>query len=199
MLQYDALLVEQTLDQLETQVKPASTKKRGENFFSRETKKSHLQKEERIAPLATDNVTDRTVATIYQLEFDRIKYSLTNYLRVRLKKIEKSARYLKNTPELHSRLSDAESAHLEQYLEMSERCLGQIFLDRLPEHVRTLDDPEMLDGPRLNDYVFAEIMDEVGAVTVDGQEQIDLAKGDLVAIKYQTVQSLVLRDSAKLV
>ena len=171
ILLFNAQLVEQTLDRLEDQ------------------KETHIMGNEKGGE-----------KLIYQMEFDRLKYSLTCYLRFRLRKVEQHARFIADTPELHARLSTAELSHMTSFLQIKDACLGQIFLNRLPEHVRSLNETEMVQEPRTDSYVFAEILDDVGSIDIDGgQEQIELSRGDLVAIKYRTVQALVLRNVAKLV
>jgi hypothetical protein len=59
-----------------------------------------------------DSPAQRSRVHIMQLEVDRIRFSLTSYLKTRLRKIEKHGRFIDNTPELHTRLSTAELNHL---------------------------------------------------------------------------------------
>jgi GINS complex subunit 4 len=65
-----------------------------------------------LVPVDDESAAQRSVAHIMQLEVDRLRFSLTSYLKVRLRKIEKHARFIDTTPELHIRLSTAELNHL---------------------------------------------------------------------------------------
>ena len=71
-----------------------------------------VQTETYLRSTEEESAAQRSMAHILQLEVDRIRFSLTSYLKVRLRKIEKHARFIDNTPELHIRLSTAELNHL---------------------------------------------------------------------------------------
>jgi GINS complex subunit 4 len=147
-----------------------------------------------VPATGSESSTERARGLIYQMELDRIKFSLTSYLRCRLRKIERHARFVLNTPELHTRLSPAELTYLEQYLQITDKALHAMLLSRLPEHLRGLSEPDMRDEPDLDQYVFALLQDS--AAVQDNQERLELTLGDLVVIKYRTVQELVLQRRA---
>ncbi len=153
------------------------------------------QKEEFVVPASSsESASERARGNIYQMELDRIKFSLASYLRCRLRKLERHARFISNTPELHGRLSPAELGYLQRYQQLADSALQRLFLGRLPEHLRGLSEPDMRDEPDLDQYVFALLQDK--AVVQDNQERLELALGDLVAIKYRVVQELVLQRRA---
>jgi len=161
-----------------------------------------LQKDWNI-PNTTDDIQERAMANIYQMEVDRIKYALTCYLRTRIKKIERHARYISNTPEVHKLLSTKELEYLKGYLQVVDQCLYQGFLERLPQHLRTLADdrssPSMIEEPNLEQFIFALVTVDVGLFHMDTGEDIDLPLGDLIVIRYKAVRQLVLDKKLQLV
>ena len=142
----------------------------------------------------SESATERARSNIYQMELDRIKFALASYLRCRLKKAERHARFIVDTPELHTRLSPQELLYLQQFVQLTDKALHAVLLSRLPEHLRGLSEPDMRDEPDLDQYVFALLQDT--AVVQDNQERLELTMGDLVVIKYRTVQELVLQRRA---
>ena len=66
-----------------------------------------------------DDLEDHFESVIYQMDLDRVKYILTDYLRVILKKIQRFVFYLTSSNELLGRLSKAEVKFAKTYLKIA--------------------------------------------------------------------------------
>uniref|UniRef100_A0A7S1BFA1 DNA replication complex GINS protein SLD5 n=1 Tax=Corethron hystrix TaxID=216773 RepID=A0A7S1BFA1_9STRA len=107
-------------------------------------------------------------------ELGRIKYILTDYLRLRLKKIERFALFAReNWASEEGRMSPDEVNYLRGYGTILEGHLSSIVLQRLPDPYQSLTDPEMIDGPDLDEYVFCK----VGAEDLYVNNSISLSDG----------------------
>lgn len=56
------------------------------------------------------------IAVLYQMEIERVKYTLTRYLRTRLRKIEKSVLFIAQSDDMKRRLSPQELDFLKKYI-----------------------------------------------------------------------------------
>jgi predicted metalloprotease with PDZ domain len=86
-----------------------------------------------------------------QLDVDRVKFVLSDYLTDRLSKIEAHPLYLR---EQVDRMSEGEVAYLKQYGALLEHHLRHTVLDHIPEAWQALDEPNMIDRPDYEAYHF---------------------------------------------
>lgn len=155
------------------------------------------QREELVRRDSVD-VEERSLGNICEMELHRWKYCLTSYIRVRLQKIEKHARFIQSNPLVQRRLSTKELEYLKQYVTMMDTCFGELFLNKLPAPLRNLSETDtgtglsMVEQPDLDRYVFVRVNADVGPHTLEGGDEADLRKGDVVIIRYRHVQSLLL-------
>ncbi|THH14749.1 hypothetical protein EW146_g5628 [Bondarzewia mesenterica] len=82
-----------------------------------------------------------------QTEIERVKFIVRSYLRIRLHKIEKYARYIAATPEIQTRLSQTEVNHAKRYAKLTEDHFHISVLRSLPEHQQSLDDSTVFTPP----------------------------------------------------
>mmetsp|Transcript_12094 Transcript_12094/g.26879 ORF Transcript_12094/g.26879 Transcript_12094/m.26879 type:complete len:346 (+) Transcript_12094:82-1119(+) len=116
---------------------------------------------------AADPMLSSLAAGIYKMEADRVRFLLADLTRTRLAKIENHALHNR---ELVDRMSDEEVAYLKQYGGLAERHLQRTVLNSLPKEAwRKLNEPDMIDTPDLDAYVFCKVLETV---------EIDSSVGD---------------------
>lgn len=63
---------------------------------------------------------------------------LSQYLRIRIKKIEKYNIYILNNPEMYSLLSNDEKTYLQKYSDMVVKYFNNSFLNSIPNELREI-------------------------------------------------------------
>lgn len=71
--------------------------------------------------------------TIYQMDLDRVRYSLNKYMRVRLQKIEEQLDVIVATPEYMDRLSTAERVFATKLNMLNNDIFDETILKRLAD------------------------------------------------------------------
>lgn len=122
------------------------------------------------------------LATMAQVDLDRIKYVLDNWLAQRLAKIEAHPLHIR---EHIDSLSDAELEYLKEYGSLLEDHLRQTVLDHIPEAWQALDEAHMIDQPDYKGYHFWMVNEPI---EVDDVEQ-DV--GSCLLAKYITLRDLM--------
>lgn len=148
-------------------------------------------------------------AQIYKMDLDRTRFMLVDMARTRTAKIENHALHNRT---LVDRMSEEEVSYLRQYGELLEKHYRRTVLDHLPKEAwKKLDEPEMIDSPNLDDFVFCRALETVQIDASDGgedgEENEEEDGGDLVQefqagasliAMYGTVRDLVLEGKIEL-
>jgi hypothetical protein len=100
---------------------------------------------------STGQAVESLLATLGQMDLDRAKFALSDWLTCRLNKIEAHPLYMRDC--IHS-MSDAELEYLKHYGELMEHHLRQTVLDHVPDAWQKLDDANMIDRPEEEGYHF---------------------------------------------
>ena len=99
------------------------------------------------------------VASIHRMEADRVRFLLADLSRTRLKKIEAHPLYMRN---MVDRMSSHEVKYLVAFGELVEEHLRRTVLNHMPrDSLKKLDEPEMIDHPDLDEYVFCQVIENV--------------------------------------
>eukprot|EP00903_Cladosiphon_okamuranus_P014563 g13507.t1 len=149
-------------------------------------------------------------ASLYQMELDRLRYSLSKYLRTRLRKVEKDALYVLATAdgEMQGRLSDREKEHAKGYVDMLEDHFTRICLSQMPSNVRSLtnttQEENMVQEPNLDTFVVCRAKDDIGLVQIGeaagrDDSSMNLLRGDMFIVRYRPIRSLVLEGQVDLI
>ncbi|KAF7795921.1 hypothetical protein EIP86_007088 [Pleurotus ostreatoroseus] len=77
---------------------------------------------------------------LVQTEVERVMFVVRSYLRTRIQKIEKFARFICMTPEIHEKLSQGELDYALQYVKILDTILTNSVLQSLPPPQQGLDD-----------------------------------------------------------
>jgi GINS complex subunit 4 len=94
---------------------------------------------------------DALLGTIAQVDLDRTKFVLSDWLTSRLVKIEAHPLHIREKVDL---MSEDEVTYLKQYGALLEHHLRQTVLDHIPEAWQALDEPHMIEKPNLDEYHF---------------------------------------------
>ncbi|KAI0631542.1 GINS complex Sld5 component [Trametes polyzona] len=141
---------------------------------------------------------------LVQTEVERVKFVIRSYIRTRLHKIEKYARYISATPEMHEKLSKAELDHARRYSRLVEYHFNQSVLQSLPEQQRSLEEnvafmPPMTPEPDKLRPVFAHALQDCPPMRLPDGTMSEMQKGQISLVPYYVVEHLLLRGEVELV
>ncbi|TRM63489.1 hypothetical protein BD626DRAFT_494494 [Schizophyllum amplum] len=142
--------------------------------------------------------------TLVQTEIERARFIVRSYVRARLWKLEKYARYIMTHPEVQERISVAELDHARRHASLTDRHLYLSVLQALPPAQATLDDaplfvPGMVPPPDTARPVFARARVACGPVRLADNTALQFARGDIYLLPYEAVADLVERGEVDLV
>lgn len=155
------------------------------------------------------------VAQITKMDMDRTRFMLVDLARTRMAKIENHALHNRT---LIDRMTEEERVYLQQYGELLEKHYRRTVLDHLPKEAwKKLDEPEMIDSPNLEQFVFCRVLDETVSIDVNGETSAlnddladndeddyagdniqDHAGGSYLIVMYKQVKDLVLEGKVEL-
>ncbi|KIJ67197.1 hypothetical protein HYDPIDRAFT_84724 [Hydnomerulius pinastri MD-312] len=139
-----------------------------------------------------------------QTEVERVKFIVRSYLRTRLFKIEKFARYIMTNPEIQQRLSETEVDHARRFARLTDQHFYHSVLQSLPESQQTLDDqppfvPSMVTEPDKARAVFVHARQICPPVRLPDGTALEMQKGHISLTPYSVVEQLVTRGEVELV
>lgn len=129
------------------------------------------------------------IATIAQVDLDRARFVLSNWLACRLAKIEAYPLHMR---EKIDHLSDAELSYLKEYGSLLEEHLRGTVLDHIPEAWQSLDEPQMIDQPDYDGYHFWLVEEPVEA------DEVEQEKGTCLVAKYTAMKENMRQGKVRL-
>jgi len=142
--------------------------------------------------------------TLMEMEMARVKYIICEYLRVRLRKIERYALYLLKNETLQQNMSKHEVAFLKKFIEMKNAHFTTLVVNKLPKVHQSLDEStdkvDMVPKPNRDAFVFCKVLEDLGNVQVDDALESDtqMLKGDTFAIRYRIIRRFLNEDKVLL-
>ncbi|KAG2155330.1 Sld5-domain-containing protein [Suillus bovinus] len=141
---------------------------------------------------------------LVQTEVERVKFIVRSYLRTRLFKIEKFARYIMTSPQVQQQLSESEVEHARRFARLTDQHFYHSVLQSLPETQQTLDDqppfvPSMVTEPDKGRAVFVHARQDCPPVRLPDGTALDMRKGHISLTLYSVVEQLIARGEAELV
>jgi hypothetical protein len=136
----------------------------------------------------TDAVED-LMATMAQIDIDRTKFVLSDWLTRRLTKIEAHPLYMR---EKVDHMSDAELHYLKKYGELYENHLRNAVLDHIPEAWQRLDEDNMIDKPDYDSYHFWLVKDMIDNGDIEHEE------GTCLVAKYKEMREYMKEGKVEL-
>eukprot|EP00573_Skeletonema_grethae_P004339 CAMPEP_0201693866 /NCGR_PEP_ID=MMETSP0578-20130828/6319_1 /ASSEMBLY_ACC=CAM_ASM_000663 /TAXON_ID=267565 /ORGANISM="Skeletonema grethea, Strain CCMP 1804" /LENGTH=301 /DNA_ID=CAMNT_0048179465 /DNA_START=64 /DNA_END=969 /DNA_ORIENTATION=- len=154
------------------------------------------------------------VAQITKMDLDRTRFMLVDLARTRMAKIENHALHNRT---MVDRMTEEEVAYLRQYGELLEKHYQRTVLNHMPaEGWKKLDDPEMIDSPDLEQFVFCRALEpieidvsgEPNALNDGGEEEDDdddygdnlqpHDAGAFLIVMYKKVRELIAEGKVQL-
>lgn len=141
---------------------------------------------------------------LVQTEVERVKFIVRSYIRTRLFKIEKFARYIMTNPEVQQRLSESEVELARRFARLTDQHFYHSVLQSLPETQQTLDDrppfvPSMVTEPDKTRAVFVLARQDCPPVRLPDGTALDMRKGHISLTLYSVVEQLIARGEVELV
>ncbi|PCH34768.1 GINS complex Sld5 component [Wolfiporia cocos MD-104 SS10] len=141
---------------------------------------------------------------LVQTEVERVKFVVRSYVRTRLHKVEKYARWIAKTPEVHERLSKAELDHAKRYARLLEYHFTQSVLQSLPPDQQSLEEetafmPPMTPEPDKLRPVFVHALRDCPHVQLPDGSTITMEKGRISLTPYYVIEHLLARGEVELV
>ncbi|KZT20692.1 GINS complex Sld5 component [Neolentinus lepideus HHB14362 ss-1] len=139
-----------------------------------------------------------------QTEIERVKFIVRSYVRTRLYKIEKYARFIVANPEIQERLSATELEHARRFAHLMESHFHRTVLQSLPARQRGLADevpftPPMILEPDKMRAVFAMARTQCPPVRLPDGSTSEMEKGQISLTPYYVIEQLLARDEVELV
>lgn len=156
------------------------------------------------------NEDERFQNKLLQMDAERVKFLVADYLRVRLQKIMACPIHVMQNAEYHERLSEEEKTFTLQYIDAIESHFSRSCLQRLPESLRRLDEPtkdvvgmDMISSPALDEFVCCRTLEDIeGLLSNDDPalgRTIELKANELVMLRYKPVRALLESGKVALV
>mmetsp|Transcript_31728 Transcript_31728/g.57444 ORF Transcript_31728/g.57444 Transcript_31728/m.57444 type:complete len:274 (-) Transcript_31728:80-901(-) len=156
-------------------------------------------------PSRMDSNLAPLLQSIYKMDADRVRFMLTDMTRARLDKLEAHPLYMR---EMVDRMSEQEIDYLKEYGQLTERHLRRTVLDHLPKDAwKKLDEPEMIDTPNLDQFVFCKVLETVEIDNHDAQGNDDdddedgiqeHKAGSCLIARYSAIRDLVLKGKIEM-
>ncbi|CAG9575823.1 unnamed protein product [Danaus chrysippus] len=148
-------------------------------------------------------------ASIHQMELNRIKYIICNYLKTRLDKIEKYCISIVNDEKQRiesgsNYLTVSEFRYAQEYLLNMENHLKSTVLNHVPGNMQSFEMNKMAIYPNLQSHIFLKANDTINGIILedllgDHDEEIDLEEGSQHILQYKPVAELVKNGKVQLV
>ena len=147
---------------------------------------------------------------IIQTEVERWKFLIRSYLRARIAKIDKHTLYYLSTPALQERLSEMETAYATRHQSLLHNHYLSSFLSSFPSQLQNLNDTaggiSMIGCPDEDGAVFVRGLGGLGEDRVvvrargrDGDDEIEVSRGEVVVARWADVREHVEKGHMELV
>ncbi|KAF9034455.1 GINS complex, Sld5 component [Hymenopellis radicata] len=141
---------------------------------------------------------------LVQTEVEQVKFIVRSYIRTRLFKIEKFARFICTDEETQRLLTTAERQFAMSHAKNVDRHFNLTVLQSLPPGQAYLDhthewEPEMTTRPNRDRAVFAYALRACPPVRLPSGLPLEFKKNQLSVVPYHVVEEFVLRGDIELV
>lgn len=145
---------------------------------------------------------------IHRMELDRIRYMVTDYLRIRLNKIEQYAIHIleqetSRNPE-DAYLSPPEHKFAREYLAHMEDHFRLIALRHMPSNVQDFDKTKMAVIPNISSHIFLRAKQNISGVVIEGDsenrdEEVDLEENSQHIMQYKPIADYLKTGAVQLI
>lgn len=159
--------------------------------------------EERSISLNSD-VDVKIHLLIVESELERIKFLVRGYLRARLAKLDKHAIHIvQSIDDYGANLSEGEKSYVARQVSILGKLHGSQFLDGFPQELRAIDDSigstPVVQKPDLNKTVCVFVNETIPTPILVGNDELDMEKGNVYAIRYSAVEPYIRDGSIRLI
>ena len=158
-------------------------------------------KQEELNSTVTETLDKQFENQIYQLDLDRIKYLVANYLRTRMFKIQNMALTIVYTDGAEM-LSSQEMEFLRKFYILKTNHFKKCFLLKVPEEYRKIEEEKYSKTPitKVNwkKHVIVKALEDVGACRVhsESDKTVQLLKNDIAILPYDSIKDHMLAERA---
>eukprot|EP01063_Lacrimia_lanifica_P025333 TRINITY_DN33121_c0_g1_i1.p2 TRINITY_DN33121_c0_g1~~TRINITY_DN33121_c0_g1_i1.p2 ORF type:complete len:254 (+),score=78.64 TRINITY_DN33121_c0_g1_i1:52-762(+) len=143
------------------------------------------------------------VDVLFKCERDRFRFMLSEYLRIRLLKIEAYVAWLLADPDRKALMSPAELNFCVRYKALQDQATADtidVSLQGLPQPLIDHDTRAAQPYPSTSHHVFVMFMKAVGGLQIHpSMDPQDIAAGDLYLLRYGVVRQLIADGDAVIV
>ena len=152
--------------------------------------------EETKNPQSNNAFQEHFTVSFYQMDMERVRYSLARYLRTRILKIERNLYAFGADLEMMDRLSFNEKQFVTQLNRLNESYFAKQMRDKIQTEYRQ-DDLVNHSLPNLKTYIFLRPKEDIELG--DDEERKDYYPDDIVIAEYAgEVRDYVLEDKVSL-
>eukprot|EP01138_Halocafeteria_seosinensis_P012567 gb/GECG01012840.1/.p1 GENE.gb/GECG01012840.1/~~gb/GECG01012840.1/.p1 ORF type:complete len:319 (+),score=40.75 gb/GECG01012840.1/:1-957(+) len=164
---------------------------------------TEVKRQQEIIDESQNNADAVFIASMYQMDIDRVQYLISSYLRTRLIKIKENCTYiLANHDTMLDKLSSAEQEWVRTYADLMHTHLSESALDSLPELYQKLNDDEQIrEGPDLDKFVVCHVLEDLGplsSITGATGDDIAVEEGSTYLLPYRHIRDHLLNDRVEL-
>ncbi|KAI9146334.1 hypothetical protein BKA69DRAFT_15227 [Paraphysoderma sedebokerense] len=158
--------------------------------------------------MQNENLNESNIFRIMdcKAEIERIRFVLSSYLRTRIHKIEKFAKYIERTSSEMEKLSPAEKTWvkeclIDRYNKGLDRHFKDSALKYLPPNMQKLDEVDgyaeldMVTKPDLDGTVCIQVLEDIGEYSLsnreDQEDTIRMEKGQIYFLRYSSIRQLL--------
>ncbi|KAF9073446.1 GINS complex Sld5 component [Rhodocollybia butyracea] len=139
---------------------------------------------------------------LVQMEVERVKFIVRSYVRTRLFKVEKFARFIMTDETIQARITMAERAHASRHAHLTDRHFHNVVLQSLPETQSHLDDtpifmPPMITKPDETRAVFVHALRDCPPLRFH-DKTLEMKRGHISLMPFSFIQTLLLRGDVEL-
>lgn len=145
---------------------------------------------------------------IHRMELDRIRYIVTDYLRIRLNKIETYVIHVLEQDASRSTedafLSPPELKFAKEFLAHMEDHFRLIALRHMPPNVQDFDKAKMVVIPNISSHVFLRAKQSITGVVIEGdienrEEEVDLEENSQHIMQYKPIADYLKTGAVQLI
>ncbi|RYY81175.1 DNA replication complex GINS protein SLD5 [archaeon] len=152
--------------------------------------------------VSSQNELEYFTNVLYQTEIDQIRYSLTQYLRVRILKIERQLDYIAGDIHSLDQLATHEKNFVTRLNNLSQAFFEDALSSRLSPNCQDMfsrnEDRYQDSVPDFNAFVFCQALVDVGELNVGGERYASLSQGDILVVRYDKIREAIFEGKFQL-
>lgn len=156
-------------------------------------------RQEMLNSSVTETLEKQFENQVYQLDLDRIKFLVANYLRTRLFKIQNMAISIVYSGE-EGMLSSQECEFLTKFYLLKTNHFKKSFLLKIPEEYRKIEEEKYSKTPitkvNYKKHIIIKALQDVGICKIhdESEKTIEIFKNDIAILPYDSVKHHMLAE-----